>query len=102
MILLVLVDAHYKFNAVDIGSYRKNNEWGIFASSKLGKALENGRLFIPNEKDLPRINIPTRYIILGDSGFPVQRNIMRPYPEPQTIFNIEKRIFNHRRLLVEC
>lgn len=38
--LLALVDANYKFIAINVGSYGKNNDGGIFANSNLGKALE--------------------------------------------------------------
>lgn len=96
VVLLALVDAHYKFIAVDIGSYGKNSDGGIFASSKLGKALNNGTLNIPEDRDLPGTNTMAPYVIIGDSAFPLKRNIMRPYPEPQSNINVEKRIFNYR------
>lgn len=96
VVLLALVDAQYKFIAVDIGSYGKNSDGGIFATSKLGKALENGTLDIPEDKALPGTDILAPYVIIGDSAFPLKRNIMRPYPEPHTIVNMEKRVFNYR------
>lgn len=37
VILLALVDAVYSFIAVDIGSYGKNSDGGIFATSNLEK-----------------------------------------------------------------
>lgn len=79
VVLLTLVDAHYKFIAVDIGSYGKNSDGGIFASSKLGKALDNGTLNIPENKGLPGTNTAAPYVIIGDSAFPLKRNIMRSY-----------------------
>ena len=39
VVLLALVDARYKFTVVDIGSYGKNSDGGIFAHLKLGKYL---------------------------------------------------------------
>jgi hypothetical protein len=38
--LLALVDARYKFTVVDIGSYGRNSDGGIFTHSKLGKYLK--------------------------------------------------------------
>lgn len=38
-ILLALVDSNYKFTAVDIGSYGKECDGGIFTESVLGKDL---------------------------------------------------------------
>ena len=40
VVLLALVDARYKFTVVDIESYARNSNGGIFAHSKLGKYLE--------------------------------------------------------------
>jgi hypothetical protein len=53
VVLLASVDANYKFIAVDIGFYGKNSDGGIFANSKLGRGLENGKLHIPENKTLP-------------------------------------------------
>jgi hypothetical protein len=53
LVLLASVDANYKFIAVDIGFYGKNSDGGIFANSKLGRGLENGKLHIPENKTLP-------------------------------------------------
>lgn len=36
VVLLELVDADYRFIAMDIGSYGKNSDGGIFSNSKLG------------------------------------------------------------------
>jgi hypothetical protein len=47
-----LVDARYKFTVVDIGSYGRNSDGGIFAHSKLGKYLET-YLSIPEDNQLP-------------------------------------------------
>jgi len=47
-----MVDARYKFAVLDIGSYGKNSDGGIFAHSKLGKYLET-HLGIPEDKVLP-------------------------------------------------
>ncbi|XP_072400203.1 uncharacterized protein [Diabrotica undecimpunctata] len=94
--LLGLVDAHYKFIAVDIGSYGKNSDGGIFASSKLGRALEQGTIHIPEETVFPGTAIMAPYVIIGDSAFPLKTNLMRPYPEPQANNDSKKRIFNYR------
>jgi hypothetical protein len=49
---LALVDACYKFTVVDIGSYGRNSDGGIFVHSKLGKYLET-YLGIPQDKQFP-------------------------------------------------
>lgn len=50
VVLLALVDADYRFISVDIGSFGKNSDGGIFANSQLGKALSNGTLDVPGSK----------------------------------------------------
>lgn len=47
VVLLALVDADYRFIAVDIGGYGGNSDGGIFANSDLGKALQAGHLDVP-------------------------------------------------------
>jgi hypothetical protein len=44
IVLLALVDANYKFIAVDIGFYGRSSDGGIFSTSNLGKRLEMGTL----------------------------------------------------------
>lgn len=96
VVLLALVDADYKFIAVDIGSYGKNSDGGILSTSRLGKSLNNGTLDIPDCKNLPGTNIEAPYVIVGDSAFPLKANLLRPYPELQVQGDVEKRIFNYR------
>lgn len=105
IVLLALVDANYRFISVDVGSYGKNSDSGIFRSSKLGKTLNKGKLNLPDDAKLPGSDIVTPYVIVGDEAFPLTKNLMRPFPGTQT-HDIEKRIFNYRlsraRRLVEC
>ncbi|KAJ8372608.1 hypothetical protein AAFF_G00280730 [Aldrovandia affinis] len=44
IVLLAVVDARYRFRVVDIGAYGRTSDGGTVASSKFGKALQNGRL----------------------------------------------------------
>jgi len=81
--LLALVDAQYKFLAVDIGSYGKNSDGGILSNSNLGKALEKNKLNIPNDQYLPSTNEKLPLVIIGDEAFPLKKYLLRPYPGPQ-------------------
>lgn len=96
VVLLALVDANYKLIAVDIGSYGKNSDGGIFANSRLGKQLENGTLQVPPNKNLPETDIVAPYIILGDSAFPLKTYLLRPFSQVQTLNDVEKSVFNYR------
>jgi hypothetical protein len=79
IVLLPLVDAHYKFTVVDVGSYGRNSNGGIFTHSKLGKYLET-HLSIPEDKQLPETSCLASHVTVGDKAFPLTTYLMRPYP----------------------
>ena len=95
-VLLALVDANYKFIAVDIGSLGSNSDGGILVDSNLGKGLEMDALGIPQPEILPMHPQfgPLPYVIVGDEAFPLKSYMMRPYPGRQ--IERERMIFNYR------
>jgi hypothetical protein len=95
VVLLALVDACYKFTVVDIRSYGKNSNEGIFAHSKLGKYLET-HLGILENKWLPRTSCLAPHVIVGDETFPLKTYLMRPYLGSQSKRGNEKRNFSYR------
>lgn len=96
IVLLALVDAQYKFVAVDIGAYGKNSDGGILSNSNLGKALEKNKLNIPNEQYLPSTNEKLPLVVIGDEAFPLNKYLLRPYPGPQVREDQNKKKFNDR------
>lgn len=96
VVLMALVDADYRFIAVDVGAYGKNSDAGIFAKCNFGKALNEGNLNVPNDKLPPGSDDPLPYVIVGDEAFPLKRNIMRPYPGAQIGNDETKKILNYR------
>lgn len=48
-VLMALVDENYKFTAIVVGSYGRNSDGGIFASSNFEKSLEKNTLNIPKD-----------------------------------------------------
>ncbi|XP_046472514.1 uncharacterized protein [Neodiprion pinetum] len=96
IVLMALVDADYRFIAIDVGAYGKNSDGGIFANCAFGKAIDDGRLNVPPAKPLPGTNVPVPHVIVGDEAFPLKKNIMRPYPGSQLKDDEAKRIFNYR------
>lgn len=81
-VLMALVGANYKFIAIDVGSYGRNSDGGIFANCNLGRALSKNTLHLPHDEVLPMVESlgPIPYVMVGDEAFPLQRQIMRPFP----------------------
>ncbi|KAL8602548.1 hypothetical protein ACOMHN_062336 [Nucella lapillus] len=82
IVLLSLVDANYHFVVIDVGSFGKNLDGGVFANSNLGKRLERNELSLPEDTCLPDAAHlgPVPHVIVGDAAFPLHKHIMRPYP----------------------
>lgn len=96
IVLLALVDANCKFIYVDIGSYGKEGDSGIFSKSELGKQIENGIFPFPDDATLPGSNIFFPHFLIGDGGFKLLPRLMKPYPNAQSEIDAEKRQYNYR------
>lgn len=97
IVLLALVDANYKFLTVDIGSYGKEGDAGIFSKSDIGKQVYGDKFNFPSPTLLPRSkNIILPYVIIGDDAFKLDKHVMKPYPKKQILENPKKAIFNYR------
>lgn len=51
---------------------------------------------MPPPKPLPRTNMITPYLFLGDEAFPLLENLMKPYPRQQAAADKSMAIFNYR------
>jgi len=94
--LLALVDANYNFIMIDVGSFGRSSDGGIFSHSALGKRMENSSLNIPPDSSLPGTNIEAPFVIVGDEAFPLKTYLMRPYPGRQSSGNDLMTYFNNR------
>ena len=109
IVLLALVDANYKFIAVNIGEYGANTDSNVFRNSTWGEKFINNQLDMPGPKKLPDLHDegPLPHVIIGDEAFPCLHNLLRPYPryDNKTLPKPEA-IFNYRlcraRMPVEC
>ncbi|KAK2703648.1 uncharacterized protein LOC136041670 [Artemia franciscana] len=95
IVLMAVADAHYKFIYVDVGAKGKENDSSIFARSGFGAALRNATLPIPDPSSLLNSENLFQFIFVGDEAFPLQKNLMRPYPRYSSL-TTQQRIFNYR------
>ncbi|KAJ8414992.1 hypothetical protein AAFF_G00025150 [Aldrovandia affinis] len=74
IVLLAVVDARYRFRVVDVGAYGRRSDGGTLASSKFGKALQNGRLDLPEDRLLPEAEHLgcQPHVFVADEAFPLQ------------------------------
>ena len=96
VVLLALVDATYNFIKIDVGSFGRSSDGGIFSHSALGRRMENGSLHIPLDSCLPGTNVQAPSLLVGDEAFPLHTYLMRPYPGRQSIGNDFMTCLNNR------
>ncbi|XP_014246904.1 protein ANTAGONIST OF LIKE HETEROCHROMATIN PROTEIN 1-like [Cimex lectularius] len=103
IVMFALVDAEYNYTFVDVGCQGRISDGGVFKETELFKKLERNSLRLPAGNALPGRNNLVPYVFVGDSAFPLQNNIMKPYPgdypkgSPRRIFNY--RLSRARRIV---
>ena len=94
-VLLALVDAEYKFMAVDTGSYGKI-VMAMSSKPVVGEKLETGTLNVPPNTPLVENAVPMPYVIAGCETFPLKIYLLRPYSKHHQGGDESKKIFNYR------
>ena len=90
-----VVDANYKFVAVDVGAYGRQSDGNVFANSVFGNMLKRQDLLLPSDEPLLGCTAPELpYVFVADEAFPLMENLMRPFP--RTGLSRDKTIFNYR------
>jgi len=74
-----MVDANYKFIAVDVGSFGREGDGGIFLKSTMGKKILDGSFGFPQVKKLPGSTKVLPHVIVGNEALRLHTNIMKPY-----------------------
>ncbi|XP_050314091.1 putative nuclease HARBI1 [Anthonomus grandis grandis] len=85
VVMLALVDADNKFVAVDIGSYGREGDAGIYLKSRVGKKILKKEFNIPPPQQLPGMNMLVPHVILGDEAFALHEHLIKPYPRNQSV-----------------
>lgn len=96
IVLLAIVGPSYEFLAVDIGSFGREGDAGIFSKCSLGRAIKDKLFDIPGATILPNTEIVAPQVFLGDEAFPILENLLKPYPRNQSLHDKSKAIFNYR------
>lgn len=102
IVLLAVVDAHYKFIYVDVGCNGRISDGGVFRNCSLYQKLEERSLYLPEEVPLPNREMKVPYCFVADDAFAMKPYILKPYPHrdqpaPNRIFNY--RISRARRMV---
>lgn len=105
VVLLAVADANACFTMIEVGAYGKENDSTVFTQSAMGKSYNACQLNVPEGQfSLPGSQYETEMYLVGDEAFPLQKNLMRPFPRRELDFS--KRNFNFRlsraRKSVEC
>ncbi|XP_050299344.1 uncharacterized protein LOC126738181 [Anthonomus grandis grandis] len=97
IVLLAVVDARYRFVAIDVGSYGREGDAGIFIKSNIRKQIATVNCFnLPPPRFIPGTNMQQPHVILGDLAFSLTTNIMKPYSPNQAKHDKTKAIYNYR------
>lgn len=91
IVLMAVVDAECQFTMIDVGGYGKNSDGSIFANSNFGKRLKEGQLDFPEDAPFTGTEKPMPHVFVGDEAFPLQKNLMRPYPGNELTNNEDKK-----------
>lgn len=96
VILLAIVDAYYRFVAIDVGSYGREGDAGVFGKSAMGKQITYENFNIPAPIALPGTEIVQPFVILGDESFALTTMLMKPNPQEQAKNDRTKSVSNYR------
>lgn len=83
IILLACVDDDYSFSYIDVGAKGRYSDGGVYDNCSLKRAIDDGSL-----------NVPAQSVFVADAAFPLNKNIMKPYPG--TNLTIQQKKINYR------
>ncbi|XP_026847313.1 uncharacterized protein LOC113566328 isoform X1 [Drosophila persimilis] len=79
MMLMVIVDAKYRFVYVNVATDAKIGDAGVWLHSDLRYSLDDYSIHVPSPSALPRSNRVSPYTLVSDEAFPLTEYNMKPY-----------------------
>lgn len=79
-LVMAICDSEYKFTYLEVGSYGREGDAGVFSRSRLFDGLEHQRFNIPESKLVNGTDFNAPFVFLGDEAFPMKSYLMRPFP----------------------
>ena len=96
---MAVAGPEYRFSYIDVGGYGRQSDSGTWAACRLGKALQESGLAIPEPSCPPGMTEKLPYMFVADPAFPLSSNLMRPFPGHRArTLTRQQRIFNYRLL----
>ena len=95
VVLMAVADPNYRSVYTDIGRCGKDCDSTSFKRSTLWTSIQTSKLELPTERLLSGRegpNVP--YSFVGDEGFALYRNILRPFGRSN--LSVKKRVYNYR------
>lgn len=106
IVLQAVSDANCRFIMVEVGGYGKQSDGGTFNASDMFQMMNEGKLNIPPDAQLPDPELTTKmpHLFVGDEAYPLLRNLLRPYPKSNMCAECEyfNQRFSRARNCVEC
>lgn len=91
---MAVVDAGYRFAAVDVGGYGRQSDGGTFGAWSLKHHIERGTLGLPQPTEVETGGAKLPYVFVADAAFPLHENIMTPFAGKRLTF--AQHVFNYR------
>ena len=92
IVLMGMVDSHYRFVWGSCGFPGNSHDAIIFKSTDLWRSIQDGDLLPSMGKAVGEVTVPP--LIVGDSAFPLQTWLMKPYTN--AVLTLRQRYFNYR------
>ena len=94
IVLLAIVDAHYKFRTISVGSNGACSDLQIFNETPMKAKIDNDEFEWPAPACLPNDDYPLPHYFIGDDAFGLEQWLMKPYSRRR--LTKEEKVFNYR------